>query len=91
MKDLQHRMHKGIVRRFSQIEVPEPTIDETIKIIEGLIKRYEAHHNVKYTKGVIEYAVKASAKFINDRHLPDKAIDLIDEAGAYRELHPLTS
>ena len=81
---------KGIVRRFSQIEVPEPTIDETIKIIEGLIKRYEAHHNVKYAKGVIEYAVKASAKFINDRHLPDKAIDLIDEAGAYRELHPLT-
>ena len=80
---------KGIVRRFSQIEVPEPTIEETIKIIEGLIKRYEDHHRVKYAKGVIEYAVKASAKFINDRHLPDKAIDLIDEAGAYRELHPL--
>ncbi len=82
---------KGIVRRFSQIEVIEPTIEETIKIIEGLIKRYEEHHNVKYAKGVIEYAVKASAKFINDRHLPDKAIDLIDEAGAYRELHPLTN
>ena len=80
---------KGIVRRFSQIEIPEPTIEETIKIIEGLIKRYEEHHRVKYAKGVIEYAVKASAKFINDRHLPDKAIDLIDEAGAYRELHPL--
>ncbi len=82
---------KGIVRRFSQIEVNEPTEDETVRIIEGLIKRYEAHHNVKYAKGVIEYAVKASAKFINDRHLPDKAIDLIDEAGAYRELHPLTT
>ena len=79
---------KGIVRRFQQIDIPEPSIEETIKILNGLKSQYEKYHNVKYDKGVIEYAVNASAKYINERHLPDKAIDLIDEAGSYRELHP---
>lgn len=79
---------KGIVRRFQQIDINEPSVEETIKILKGLKKQYEEYHGVKYAKGVIEYATEASAKFINDRHLPDKAIDLIDEAGAYRELHP---
>ena len=79
---------KGIVRRFQQIDINEPSVEETIKILKGLKKQYEEYHGVKYAKGVIEYAAEASAKFIHDRHLPDKAIDLIDEAGAYRELHP---
>ncbi|MBQ1799593.1 MAG: AAA family ATPase, partial [Prevotella sp.] len=80
---------RGIVRRFQQIDIPEPSIEETIDILKGLKKKYEQFHNVTYSNEVIEYAVRASAKYINDRFLPDKAIDLIDEAGAYRELHPI--
>ena len=80
---------KGLVRRFQQIDIAEPSVDETIKILEGLQGKYEEYHQVKYAEGVIAYAVEASARLINDRFLPDKAIDLIDEAGAYRELHPL--
>lgn len=80
---------KGIVRRFQQIDIAEPSIDETIKIIEGLISTYSIFHRVKYAEGTIRYAVEKSAQFIADRFLPDKAIDLIDEAGAYRQLHPL--
>ena len=79
---------KGIVRRFQQIDIDEPSVDETVKIIGGLKQKYEEFHHVEYPDEVIEYAVAASAKYINDRFLPDKAIDLIDEAGAYRELHP---
>jgi len=82
---------KGIVRRFQQIDISEPSIDETIQIIEGLINGYEAYHGVKYDAAAIRYAVEKSAQFIADRFLPDKAIDLIDEAGAYRQLHPLTN
>ena len=78
---------KGIVRRFQQIDISEPTVNETVKILNGLKKQYEKYHGVKYAKGVIEYAVNASVKFINDRYLPDKAIDLIDEAGSYSELY----
>ena len=78
---------KGMVRRFQQIDILEPSIDDTVKIIKGLIKGYETFHNVKYRKGVIEYAVSMSDKYIKDKFLPDKAIDLIDEAGAYREIH----
>jgi len=81
---------KGLVRRFQQIDIPEPSVDETIKILEGLQKKYEEYHGVKYAEGVLRYAVEASAKHISERFLPDKAIDLIDEAGAYRELHPVT-
>ena len=79
---------KGIVRRFQQIDIDEPSVEETVKIIRGLKDKYETFHGVEYPDETIEYAVRSSAKFINDRFLPDKAIDLIDEAGAYRELHP---
>lgn len=79
---------KGITRRFQQIDISEPSISETIDIIKGLQKKYEQFHHVVYRPEAIEYAVKASAKFISDRFLPDKAIDLIDEAGAYLEMHP---
>ena len=80
---------RGIVRRFQQIDIPEPSVDEAISILKGLRKKYEEFHHVTYSNAVIEYAVRASAKHISDRFLPDKAIDLIDEAGAYRELHPI--
>ena len=79
---------RGIVRRFQQIDILEPSVDETVRIIEGLQKQYEDFHHVKYKKDAIRYAVESSAKYINERFLPDKAIDLIDEAGAYREIHP---
>ena len=79
---------KGIVRRFQQIDIGEPTQEEAVEIVRGLRQGYEEFHGVTYPDSVIEYAVSASAKFINDRFLPDKAIDLIDEAGAYREIHP---
>ena len=77
-----------MVRRFQQIDILEPGIDETIRILEGLKEKYEAFHQVIYEDDVIPYAVKASARYISDRFLPDKAIDLMDEAGAYREIHP---
>lgn len=82
---------KGMVRRFQQIDIPEPNIEETIHIIEGLKEKYETFHGVTYDEDVIPYAVTASARYINDRFLPDKAIDLMDEAGAYRETHPTES
>lgn len=79
---------KGIVRRFQQIDIDEPTVDETIAILRDLRPRYEQYHHVTYTDEALEFAVKASAKHLSDRFLPDKAIDLIDEAGAWREIHP---
>ena len=79
---------KGIVRRFQQIDIKEPTEEEAIKILEGLQYKYNKFHNVTYRKDALEYAVHASAKYITNRCLPDKAIDLIDEAGAYMEVHP---
>lgn len=80
---------KSLVRRFQNVEIKEPGIEDTVKILEGLKKHYESYHGVRYGKGVLEYAVRMSARYINERFLPDKAIDLIDEAGAYRKLHPL--
>ena len=80
--------NKSLVRRFQNVEIKEPDETETIRILEGLKARYESFHGVKYSKGVLEYAVHMSAKYINERFLPDKVIDLIDEAGAYRRLHP---
>ena len=77
---------KGIVRRFQQIDIAEPSIDDTIRIIKGLRARYEEFHDVTYSDEVIEYAVRQSAKYISDRFLPDKAIDLIDEAGAAAQI-----
>lgn len=82
--------NKSLVRRFQNVEVLEPSLEETIKILEGLKKKYEKFHGVHYGKGVLEYATQMSMKYINERFLPDKAIDLIDEAGAYRKIHPLS-
>ena len=79
---------KGIVRRFQQIDIKEPSEEEAIKILEGLQYKYNKFHKVTYRKDALEYAVHASAKYISNRCLPDKAIDLIDEAGAYMEVHP---
>ena len=73
---------KGMIRRFQQIDIAEPSIDETKHILRQLQPRYETFHQVKYDDEAIDFAVEASAKHVNDRFLPDKAIDLIDEAGA---------
>ena len=76
----------ALARRFQPVEVKEPSIDETIKILKGIQKRYEDYHHVKYTDNAIEAAVKLSARYIQDRFLPDKAIDLLDEAGSRMNL-----
>lgn len=81
--------NKSLVRRFQNMEIKEPSIEDTVKILEGLKDNYERFHSVVYKKGVFQYAVEVSAKYQNERYLPDKAIDLIDEAGAYRQIHPL--
>lgn len=80
---------KSLVRRFQNVEIKEPSKEDAIQILDGLKKCYEQFHGVKYGKGVLEYAVSMSARYVSERYLPDKAIDLIDEAGAYRRLHPL--
>ena len=80
---------KGLVRRFQQIDIAEPSVEETITILQGLKPNYESFHGVSYDDEAIEFAVRASAKYVNERFLPDKAIDLIDEAGAWRKNHPL--
>ena len=76
----------ALARRFQPVEVKEPSIDETFKILKGIQKRYEDYHHVKYTDDAIEAAVKLSARYIQDRFLPDKAIDLLDEAGSRMNL-----
>ncbi len=78
---------KGMIRRFQQIDITEPSVEETKHIIKQLLPRYEEFHGVKYEDEAISFAVEASAKHINDRFLPDKAIDLIDEAGAAMEIN----
>ncbi len=78
---------KALSRRFQKIDLNEPSVDETIKILHGLKKHYQDHHNVKYTKKAIDAAAKLSARYIGDRHLPDKAIDVLDEAAALMRLH----
>ena len=80
---------KSLVRRFQNVEIKEPSPEDAVKILEGLKRHYESYHKVRYGKGVLDYAVRMSARYINERFLPDKAIDLIDESGAYRRLHPL--
>jgi ATP-dependent Clp protease ATP-binding subunit ClpA len=79
---------RALARRFQKIDVPEPTEEETLKILRGLQARFEAHHNVHYTRAALESAVKLSSRHITDRHLPDKAIDVIDEAAARLRLLP---
>lgn len=78
----------ALSRRFQKIDVPEPSVEETVAILRGLKARYEAHHGVKYTAVALTTAAELAARFINDRHLPDKAIDVIDEAGAAQRILP---
>jgi len=74
---------RALSRRFEKIEIPEPTVGETVKILKGLKSRYEEHHGIRYADTALKTAVELSAKYLNDRYLPDKAIDVIDEAGAF--------
>jgi ATP-dependent Clp protease ATP-binding subunit ClpA len=78
----------ALSRRFQKIDVVEPTVAETIEILKGLKPRFEAHHGIKYSASALTSAVELSVRFINDRHLPDKAIDVIDEAGAAQRILP---
>jgi ATP-dependent Clp protease ATP-binding subunit ClpA len=78
----------ALARRFQKIDITEPSVEETVEILKGLKSRFEEHHKVKYSLPALRTAAELSAKYINDRHLPDKAIDVIDEAGAYVQLMP---
>ena len=78
----------ALTRRFQKIDVVEPSVEETVEILKGLKSRFEAHHSIKYTANALTTAAELSAKYINDRHLPDKAIDVIDEAGAAQRIAP---
>ena len=78
----------ALSRRFQKVDVVEPSVEQTIEILKGLKSRFEDHHSVKYALGALQAAAELSAKFINDRHLPDKAIDVIDEAGAAQRILP---
>jgi ATP-dependent Clp protease ATP-binding subunit ClpA len=79
---------KALSRRFQKIDVPEPSVQETIAILKGLKSRFEEHHGLRFTQGALKSAAELAEKYINDRFLPDKAIDVIDEAGAYQQLQP---
>ena len=79
---------RALVRRFQKIDVPEPSVEDTTRILMGLRDRYEEHHGIRYTQPAIRAAAELSAKYINERHLPDKAIDVMDEAGASQRLLP---
>lgn len=79
---------RALVRRFQKIDVLEPSVADTTKILNGLKDRYEEHHGIRYTQKALKAAAELSAKYINERHLPDKAIDVIDEAGANQRLQP---
>ncbi|MRS13747.1 ATP-dependent Clp protease ATP-binding subunit ClpA [Enterobacteriaceae bacterium RIT691] len=81
---------RALARRFQKIDITEPSVEETVQIINGLKTKYEAHHDVRYTAKAIRAAVELAVKYINDRHLPDKAIDVIDEAGARARLMPVS-
>ncbi len=80
---------RSLVRRFQNVDIREPSREEAVEILKGLKSGYEKFHGVRYGAGVLEHAVEVSSRYVNERFLPDKAIDLIDEAGAYRRLHPL--
>ena len=79
---------RALARRFQKVDVLEPSVEDTIKILNGLKSRFEEHHELRYTKAALTSAVELSAKYMSDRHLPDKAIDIIDEAGAMQRLMP---
>ncbi len=78
----------ALSRRFQKVDVTEPSVEQTVEILKGLKSRFEEHHSVKYAVGALQAAAELSAKYINDRHLPDKAIDVIDEAGAAQRILP---
>ncbi|HEX8980997.1 MAG TPA: ATP-dependent Clp protease ATP-binding subunit ClpA [Parasulfuritortus sp.] len=78
----------ALSRRFQKVDVTEPSVEETVEILRGLKSRFETHHGVKYTNAALSTAAELSARYINDRHLPDKAIDVIDEAGAAQRVQP---
>jgi ATP-dependent Clp protease ATP-binding subunit ClpA len=80
---------RALARRFQKIDIDEPSVEETVEILKGLKTRFEDHHQVTYTLPALRAAAELSAKYINDRHLPDKAIDVIDEAGANVQLRPV--
>ncbi|MBT6274254.1 MAG: AAA domain-containing protein, partial [Chromatiales bacterium] len=79
---------RALARRFQKIDVVEPTVEETVKILRGLKSRFEEHHSVRFSQQALRAAAELSSRYINDRHLPDKAIDVIDEAGASTRLRP---
>ena len=79
---------RALSRRFQKIDIVEPTVDETVKILRGLKSRFESHHEVRFTNPAIRAAADLAARYITDRKLPDKAIDVIDEAGARARLQP---
>ena len=81
---------RALARRFQKVDVSEPTVDECVQILEGLKQRFEEHHNIRYTRQALRSAAELSERYINDRHLPDKAIDVIDEAGANQRMQPVS-
>jgi ATP-dependent Clp protease ATP-binding subunit ClpA len=81
---------RALARRFQKIDVPEPSVEEAIQILDGLRSRFEEHHDVKFTRQALRCAVELAERYINERHLPDKAIDVIDEAGATQRLLPVS-
>ena len=90
-QDYRHfERDRPLARRFQRIDIHEPSVEETVKILEGLAPRYEEHHHVHYTRGALRAAAELSARHLNDRFLPDKAIDVIDEVGAAIRLRPGT-
>ena len=82
---------RALSRRFQKIDILEPTREETVKILKGLLPKYEEYHNVKYAPAALEAAVDLSVQYMPDKRLPDKAIDIIDEAGAYQKIHNNTA
>src|SRR5207237_6805131 len=86
-RDIFEKDH-ALARRFQKIDVVEPSVQETVEILVGLKQRFEEHHGVTYTGEALQAAAELAARHINDRHLPDKAIDVVDEAGARLRLRP---
>ncbi|MDO8698586.1 MAG: AAA family ATPase, partial [Pseudomonas sp.] len=82
---------RALARRFQKVDVVEPSVEDTVGILRGLKARYELHHHIEYSDGALRAAAELAARYINDRHMPDKAIDVIDEAGAYQRLQPEAS
>ena len=80
---------RALARRFQKIDVLEPSIEETAQILQGLRGRFEEHHGLPYTDEALQAAAELSARYISDRLLPDKAVDVVDEAGAYQRLKPV--